>query len=37
MGIYGHQQIAQGTSVRVAVTVSDQPDGKGEAMTEKAL
>jgi hypothetical protein len=29
--------VAQGTSVRVAVTVSDQPGGKGESMTEKTL
>jgi hypothetical protein len=28
---------AQGTSVRVAVTVNDQPGGKGEKMTEKTL
>jgi len=27
--------IPQGTVVRIAVTVSDQPGGKGEAMTEK--
>jgi hypothetical protein len=29
--------IPQGTVVRIAVTVSDQPGGKGEAMTEKTL
>jgi len=27
----------QGTIMRIAVTVSDQPGGKGEAMAEKAL
>ena len=29
--------IPQGTTVRISVTVSDQPGGKGEAMVEKEL
>lgn len=29
--------LVQGTTVRIAVMVNDQPGGEGEAMTEKTL
>jgi hypothetical protein len=31
------QDVTQGSTVRIAVTVSDQPGGKGEAFVDKSL